>query len=247
MPFGTAQLDLKQLIGSLRTAGGSRGEGSQANLSIWPFVTISRQAGAGGRTCGKLLAELLDLREPDGHRWQCLDRELVERIAADHHLSADLINSLETSSHSWISDFLSGLSHEDKQVSELVVFRRVVETIRALARAGNVILVGLGGAYIARDMPGGLHLRIVAPFEWRVQNLARQENLTPAKARQRVQTLDQDREAFFQKFFPGKSMSHDDFHLTLNASMLTDEQMARCAAVLIPKSEGSLFGRRQIS
>jgi cytidylate kinase len=228
--------DLKQMIGSLRTSGGTATQESQSKLSQWPFITISRQAGSGGMTLGKRLAERLNRAKSNGNPWQCLDRELVERIAADHHLSTDLIESLERSSHNWITDFFNGMSLRDHNPSEMTVLRRVVETVRAMARAGHVILVGLGAVMITRDIPLGLHVRLIAPLDWRVSNLARSEGISISDARKRVKLLDHDRDAFFHRFWPDAHLSSELFHLTLNAGMMTDDQMSDCLAVLIHKA-----------
>jgi cytidylate kinase len=227
-------MDLRQLIGSLRSAGDVPGGAFRSGfLPAVPFVTISRQAGAGGITLGHALAEHLNKLEPSEHPWQCFDRELVERIAADHNLSADLVRSLESSSHTWISEFLGGLSHSDRTPSELAVFRRVVETMRALARAGHVILVGLGGVLITRDMPRGAHVRVIAPFEYRVRHLAKTDQISERDARARVKLLDHDRQAYFRKFWPGTELSSELFHLTLNSGMMAEADMAACLADLV--------------
>jgi cytidylate kinase len=228
-----SQSGLRQVIGSLRTVGAPGGAASQSLLSHWPFVTISREAGTGAVGVGTLLAERLNGTDPPEHPWQCLDRELVERIASDHHISTDLIDSLERSSHTWISEFLAGLSRSDNAPSELVVFRRCVETMRALARAGHVILVGLGGMFITRDMPGGIHVRLVAPLEWRVQHLSDHDQLPMVEARKRVELLDADRKSFFAKFWPGEPLRPECFHLTLNAGRLSDAQMVDAIVALL--------------
>ncbi len=226
---------LHPLVASLRTTGvGLRA--SQSALPDWPFITISRQTGTLSAAFGQTLTGALNAHDHSGHPWQWLDRELVERIAADHHLSADLVASLETSSHTWISEFFGGLSHTDNGTpSELALFRRVVETMRALARAGHVVLVGLSGVLIARDMPRGLHIRIIAPFEWRASRVAEADHISERQARSRVKLLDNDRDAFFAKFWPGKPLSAELFQLTLNASLLTESQMASCIASLAEK------------
>jgi cytidylate kinase len=235
MPLGSAQFNLHQLMGSLRTAEETpAGVLTKESLPVWPFVTISRQAGSGGIRFGRLLADRLNHRHPSHeHPWHSLDRELVQRIASDHHLSTELIDSLEKSSHTWIEEFITGFSHTDHSPSELAVFRRVMQTTRALARAGHVILVGLAGVLMTRDMPGGLHVRIIAPFEWRVKNLAKNDGIAEADAHEKVKLLDKDRNSFVAKYWPRLKDHNEAFHLTLNASLLTEEQMADCVLPLI--------------
>lgn len=235
MPIGSSQLNLHQLMGSLRTADETpSGFIARESLPVWPFVTISRQAGSGGIKFGRLMADYLNRRNPSfQHPWHSLDRELVERIASDHHLSTELIDSLETSSHTWISEFINGLSHTDRSPSELAVFRRVVSTMRALARAGHVILVGLAGELMTRNMPLGLHVRIIAPLEWRINNLAKNDGLTEHDACAKVKLLDRDRDAYVARFWPNLIDRQQVFHLTLNASLLSEEQMVDCVAPLV--------------
>jgi cytidylate kinase len=208
----------------------------ERRLATLPFITISRQAGTGGSVFGHLLAQRLNhMLEPEAqrHPWTCLNRELVERIAADHHLSADLIASLEHSSHSWIAEFFHGLSHSDTGTpSEMAIFRRVVQTVRGLAATGHVILVGLGSVFITRDIPAAIHVRIIAPFNWRVENFARTEALSLDQAREKIQLLDNDRQAFIQKFFPNRWLTPEIFHMTLNAGVMTDEQMSAAVGAL---------------
>jgi hypothetical protein len=227
-------------MGSLRTSEetptGALGKEARA---ILPFVTISRQAGSGGIRFGRMLAERLNRTGPPDQRpWNSLDRELVERIAQDHHLSTELIDSLEKSSYTWIDEFIGGFSHSDHSPSDLAVFRRVMQTMRALAHGGHVILVGLSGEQMTRGIPGGLHVRIIAPFEWRVMNLARNDGLSEQDARQRVKLLDKDRNAFAAKFWPHIDRT-EFFHVTLNAGLLTEEQMADCVVPLIGSARGS--------
>jgi cytidylate kinase len=240
MPLSSSHIGLHQLLGSLRTADETpSGVLTQATLAVLPFVTITRQAGTGGIYFGRALADRLNRRQPNHpHPWQWLDRELIERIAADHHISTDLIESLEKSSHSWIEEFLSGLSHTDKSPSEMAVFRRVMQTIRALARAGHVVLVGMASELMTRGVPGnaGLHIHLIAPLEWRIQNLAKNDNLSHDEARKRVQLLDRDRDTLVRRYFPNINNRLEYNHITLNTSMLSEEKMADCILPLIPLS-----------
>jgi len=206
---------------------------SQAVLPHWPFVTISREAGSGAKTIGTLLAQRLNAHDNSEHPWQALDRELVERIAADHHISAELVASLEKSSHTWVTEFFKGLSHTDKTLSDLAVFKRVVETVRALARAGHVILIGLGSSFMARDIAGGIHVRLVAPPDVRAANLAKHENIPVNEARKRINLLDQDRLAFFHRFWPNQQISPTLFHAVFNVGYLQDEEIVNAIESLI--------------
>jgi cytidylate kinase len=230
MPLSS--VNLRQIVGSLRT-NTAPAAASQAFLPHWPFVTISREAGSGAKNIGTLLAQRLNVHAPSEHPWQALDRELVERIAADHHISEELVASLEKSSHTWIADFFHGLAHTDKMPSQIAVFKRVVETVHALARAGHVILIGLGSSFMTRDIQGGLHVRLVGPFDARAANLARHENISLDEARKRVEVLDHERLAYFHRFWPQQQIRPDLFHVVFNVGYLKDEEIVAAIETLI--------------
>ncbi|HUO06716.1 MAG TPA: cytidylate kinase-like family protein [Phycisphaerae bacterium] len=235
--------DLRQLIGALRTRGGvfeSHGE----EVSTRPFITISRQAGAGGHTLARGLVERLNRlahssmsvedSTSGAQPWQSFDRELVERIGRDHHLSTELIESLERSSHTWLEEFFRGLGHTDSRVpGELAIVRRAAQTIRALAQGGYVVLVGLGGVFITHNMPGGIHIRVVAPLEARVQWEVKSRNITEKQARREIEIMDAERDAFFRKYWPNKQLAPELFHIALNSGMMNEEQMVDCVLPLV--------------
>jgi hypothetical protein len=171
-----------------------------------------------------------------------MDRELVQRIASDHHLSSDLIASLEQSSHSFVAEFIKGLSLRDGgPPSDLAVLARVTKTMRALAQGGYVILVGLGGVFMTHHMPGGVHVRLVAPWEFRTRNMARILNVSETQGGEEVRARDQRQREFFKTFWPDTAISDELFHVTLNASLLDESQMADCimALLMTPRDTGS--------
>jgi hypothetical protein len=60
------------------------------------FVTISRQAGAGGQTLASRLPERLNAEAPSERPWSVWDRELVEQAAHEHHLPEALMSHVES-------------------------------------------------------------------------------------------------------------------------------------------------------
>ena len=115
-----------------------------------PFITISRQAGAGGRSFATRLVERLNEIDTSDLHWTLWDNELVERVAAEYHLRPSAVASLEDQPHSWLEEALGSLaigSTRDRP-DELTLYHRVSTTIRALAEIGRVVIVGRGGGFI---------------------------------------------------------------------------------------------------
>ncbi|WP_428938092.1 AAA family ATPase [Fontivita pretiosa] len=203
-----------------------------------PFITISRQPGAGALTLAHQLADALNAELPGDRPWTCWDRELIEKVAADLRLSARLIDELEDRGHSWIRDFLESLSLSDevRHADDAKIYARVVQTIRALAQAGRVIIVGRGGVFITRNMPGGIHLRLVAPLEKRIEFIARQYQLTTEQAAERIRELERNRILFYRHFWPGLTLSPETFTLTINTAAVEMPAMVQMLVTLVKHS-----------
>ncbi len=200
---------------------------------VVPFITISREPGAGAWQLTERLVERLNQVDPGPVPWSGWDRELVEKVAADHNLSKELVESLGQRDQNWLSDFLAGLAISDDSPSEETVFRNASTTVRALARAGRVVIVGLGGVFITQKMPGAVHVRLVAPLSYRVDLLARRRKLTREQAEAEIQRLERNRAAFFARYFPNRTLGPDMFHLTINTSRLNSEQLVEVIVPLV--------------
>lgn len=207
-----------------------------------PFITISRQGGAGGKTLGHRLVERLNQIDPGEPPWSAWDRELVEKIAADHHISKTLVESLQDISRTWLQEFLAGFSFASAEESEVRIYRRVAATIRALAQVGRVVIVGQGGVYITRSMPGGIHLRLVAPEPYRIDFMMRNHNMTREAATTHVRETERNRNAFFKRYWPNESLGPESFALTINVAAMDEERMVDCILPLVTQAVGS---RRQ--
>jgi cytidylate kinase len=224
------------ILGALRSVPIHPQIGDDAPRAV-PFVTISREVGAGARTLAQRLCEIFNQGEPgettEQQPWTSWDRELVEKVAADFHLRTRLIESLEQEKHSWIEDLLGSLSFDSSNETEMAVFTKVATTIRALAQSGRVIIVGLGGVFLTRKMPGGVHVQLVAPLEARIQHMMKQLNLPHDQAARRVHELSKLRTAFHKRFWPGEALDPELFDVTLNTAVVSQETCAQIIARLV--------------
>ncbi len=201
-----------------------------------PFVTIARQAGAGGNTLKERLVQRLAMIDKADPPWSGFDHELIDKVAADHHLSTPLLESLDEGSHSYLDDLLfAGFNLSGKpEPTELTVYRRIAKTIRALARVGRVVIVGRGGVFLTEDLPTGVHVNLVAPREHRIEMTRRARNLSHDEAAKWVEQVDKNREAFFHRHWPKRSLSGESFTVTFNTATLSDEQITEALLPLIP-------------
>ena len=61
-------------------------------------------------------------------------------------------------------------------------------------------------------------------------------------ARRRVGVLDHQRQSFLARYWPDRPLSAELFHLTLNASILTDEEIADAIATVVKSRENVEIG-----
>lgn len=184
------------------------------------FVTISRQAGAGGTSLAQALVERLNAIDPRPRPWSYWEREQVRKLAQTAHVPERLMETLEENSAGWFMDLLSGFARSDEalKTDEFALLKIVARAVYCLALGGRVVIVGRGGVYVTRGLPGGIHVRLVAPLEWRVAHMAREPGLTYKEAERRVDDIDRRRESFYRRHWPGQLLKPEDFTAMFNSA-----------------------------
>jgi cytidylate kinase len=203
------------------------------------FLTISREPGAGGVPLAQRLAERLNARGPGG--WTAWDQELVEKVSAEYHLKKGAVETVDERPHNWLNDLVTSFS-QHVTPSDVGVFKKVASTIRALATAGHAIIVGRGGRFITEGLAGGIHLRLVAPLEYRIKTTAESFKLSLPAAAKRLAEIDRARTLFYRQFWPGKSLDPQNFTLTLNSGELSLDEMVACILPLVPLRDPGASG-----
>ena len=231
------QMNIRPIIAAIASSMKVVNSPADSPKGVVPFITISRQAGVGGPKLADRLAAALNENDKSERPWHVFDRELVEKVAADHEISQSLIDAMDESDHSWINDVLAGMKATGRTEStQFNVYRRVAETVVGLAEAGKVVIVGRGGANICQAMPGGVHIRLVAPIEWRIEKLAETEKISESRAARRVRDLDENRESFFTRFWGKDALEPERYTVTFNAARVSEEQVVEAVLALVPTS-----------
>jgi cytidylate kinase len=196
-----------------------------------PFATVSRQYGCEAMEFAGALAEVLtrESKLPPAH-WQVYNRQIIESISAEAPLATGLLESLDVRARSGLEEFFQTLvGHSPPDIE---VLKLLVRVERALAHHGHCILVGRGGAMLTRDLPNGIHVRLVAPEEWRQKSLVTRFGWDAARARQFIREEDENRSAFFRKYLNQDVNDPLHYDLILNVARLDrDEQVESAAAV----------------
>lgn len=198
---------------------------------VVPFVTISRQFGCEAVALAETLALKFDaLENLEPGSWQVYSKRLIEAMADQQYSYDQLIAALGTKARSAIEDFFDTIFG---QPSDLKLLHKLVKTMRATAALGRCIIVGRGGAIVTRDLPGGIHVRLVASEEYRLNRLVERQVWTLEEARTQMKEQDNYRHSFYQKYLHRDSNDPEIYDLVLNAGRLTQNEMAEQVVALM--------------
>jgi len=188
-----------------------------------PFVTISRQVGCMGFDVGLKLAHRLNEENPGGTAWMVYDKEIVHQIAQKLKLSDRLVEILTERSYSRMSDYMDSFFKGRPTIDR--VQQESARTVRGLCEKGHSIIIGRAGCIVCGDAEGGMHLRLVAPFAWRVARVAEVHKISSDEAEQRVRLLDSEREQHFNTLCDRSIAEADLYDLILNEARFGPEQL----------------------
>jgi cytidylate kinase len=174
-----------------------------------PFVTISREYGCEGAGLGLRLVEILNDRCRPRIPWVAYDNELLDKVAQELNLRREIVDSLDGHRRNEMSELFDALLN--LKIDEALVFRKLAEVIRTLAAHGHVVLTGRGGHLVTQDMKTALHVRLVAPREWRVHRYAHDHNLSERAAEAKIIEGEERRQRFLRTFFV-QDPRHPFFH-----------------------------------
>ncbi|MEQ8211526.1 MAG: cytidylate kinase-like family protein [Lacipirellulaceae bacterium] len=179
-------------------------------------IAISREKGTGGEVVARRVAQELG--------WPCYDRELVETIAEDSGVRADLLEKLDEKRPNWIAECLESFS-DGKHMSGAGYAKRLRDTLLALYCHGNCVILGRGAAQV---LPPANTLRVclIAPKLFRIREATGRLGVSE-KAEKEVAHADRDRVDFVKSYFHKDPKNLRDYDVVLDASRLGEETMVR--------------------
>jgi cytidylate kinase len=172
-------------------------------------ITLSRQAESGGDEIAEIAAREANLR--------VADRLILEQMAQRWGVPVAHVRFFDESAHGVVESLLV---EWQTSVSHAVYLRRLVHTLLALEREGDVILIGRGAAFVLMN-PGTLHVRVVAPLPCRVARLMERQGLSRVQAERTLRRNDEERARFIQQSFGAQIDSPAHYDLVLNTAELS--------------------------
>lgn len=198
-------------------------------------LTLSRETGAGAHRIGEMVMKILEADQPGAKPWVMFDRSLARKTLSDAFLPESLEPYLPEDARNRVTEVIEELLGSHPPSWTLV--QRTNQTIHRLARAGNVILVGRGAHLVTARLPHVLHVRIVAPREFRVRQVMERLHLKALPAAEYVHKGDQAKARYIRRNFEARVQDPLQFHLTINTgrvSFFTAAKIIAGALSLMP-------------
>ncbi|MBU2543308.1 cytidylate kinase-like family protein [Patescibacteria group bacterium] len=173
-----------------------------------PFITISREPGSGGKPIAKLVAEKLS--------FTFVDKQIISEIAKSTQKRKEVIQAVDEKSRSAIDDIVHSLLNVD-YVDDLKYIQELVRVVLIYAHQGHCVILGRGGNFIT-PFANGLHVRITAPYQVRVQRSIDYEGYTHQQAVDRIAEVDKERHDFVKQYFRKSMNKGNAYDLTINTT-----------------------------
>lgn len=188
-----------------------------------PVVTISREVGCNGLMLAKLIASRLNKRKLI-RDWRVLSKEIFSQSAAELNMLPEHVQRVFKQSDKYIFDEILKAFNNRNYKSEQKIKNTLIDVVRSFAIDGYSIIVGRAGHIIANDIKNSLHIRLIAPLEYRINTIQVNNNLNRDEALHFVQQVENER-ALFRKAIRVKNLHEELFDLILNRASYTDDEI----------------------
>jgi cytidylate kinase len=184
------------------------------------IVTIEREYGSGGGEIAQLLATELG--------WKLWDQLLTEEIARLAECPKAVVEVREERTdpmyYRLFKSFLRGSyegslnAHKLKLVDSESILKITERVVQEAAKTGNSVIVGRGSQHFLKNRQDTLRVFVYAPRENKVRRLlARGKSVKEAE--ELVDTVDQERADFIQKYFGVEWPNRAAYHTMINTAI----------------------------
>ena len=188
-------------------------------------ITLTREFGCEAFPVAEELVRLAEKKT--GERWVLVDKSLLDAVAKEHHIPAEIILALGKKPR-WFDDMLTTFSQNWKGDADY--YRLLCEQVVMTASAGNAVIVGLGAPIITRSMANCSHFRLIAEHSFKVGSIARRMKISKQEAEIVVLDRQKERDRIIRKLLDADEHEPLLYHAIFNNSKLKNKQIAHMIA-----------------
>ncbi len=194
-------------------------------ISVPRVITISREYGCPGIPIANEVSKALSAANKSD--WSVIDKQIVNQAAEEFDIPARLIEQIAKSNPKGIFEELFLAFSDIHLPSDIKIKKTIARILRTVALHGNVVILGRGGAVIARDLEKSLHVHLHASVSWRIPRVKNLEKITSdAEAVGRINLVDKER-VFLRNYFAGENPGENIFDVGFNCEYLSEDQIVQ--------------------
>lgn len=174
------------------------------------IITISREMGSGGIPIVHQVAEELGYTLVDG--------DVIREAAENYDLSQEALQQIDEKPPAFVENL-------DRQIE--LNMNRIQLIVLEQALQGDVVIYGRGGQDLLPEITSVLRVRVIAPFEERVERWAQREWIDPDLARSLVRKSDQQRAGFIKYYFDRNWTNPIEYDMVINTIRISNEMAVK--------------------
>jgi cytidylate kinase len=216
----------------------------KAPVDNGPVITISRLTGCDARQVAAILADELN-HKFGTTKWRWVDKDIIYAIAKELNTDIQRVeNFYKGNELSNLSEMIMAFS--GGFVSDLRVKKAIKDVVLSMCKEGFMILVGRGGVSIAHEIDDSLHIRLIAPFYWRVENVMKKKKMNIETAEKYVIDTDEKRFNLILDFMDKKPLNIDYlFDATINRSSFSVQEISDLILAMYEKKVSRQIAERK--
>ena len=179
--------------------------------ALSPVVTISREPGSGGRIVAQKLSERIG--------FELFHQEVLHEMAKHAEVSEQMLATLDERGLSILEDWISSLVY-DRHLWPDQYLLHLMNVIGTIGKHGRAVVVGRGANFILPPEQR-IRIRIIASRTRRIENVARNFNLSQEEAKRRVIKTESNRRAFIRKYFNADIAEPTNYDLVINTDTVS--------------------------
>jgi len=185
-----------------------------------PLITISRQLGSLGTEITHLLSK----------EFNCpfLDKESLEEAFGGYGIPRESVERFDEKKPGFWDLFKTDKAH---------YLHFMKGAILDFTRKGNGIILGRGGQVLLGDLPGVLHVRVIAPMETRKKRIMKRMGCDEQNAERILENSDYERSGFHKFFFGVNWEDLNLYDLVINTGSFSAETSSKLIKSIVESNE----------
>lgn len=207
-----------------------------------PFITISRETGAGDVNFALSLVNYLNTNDIyKKNEWRVFEKNILDLVVKEHDLPAEMAKYIPDKKISELQNVLEQLF--ELHPSEHSLLRKAGNTILHLAILGDVILVGRGAQVITKDLEGGVHIRLIDSPQNKIRNIRKTFSFDEKEAKKFIRMKEREKKQYVKKYLNSDIEDLLLYSIIINLSQLSTEEAVQLIGDGIIKNRKILSSR----